>query len=124
MFPAAVAWPAAATTSSNVIDVFAVRGSGDAAGNIYQAHYDQNANGWTDWPPLPVGHSFNAAPAVTSWDPNEFDVFDRATDGLLYQSTWNGAGWSEWKPITTFKLANAPGAVSWGVGRYDLFVIG
>jgi Repeat of unknown function (DUF346) len=117
--PAAVAWPASAA-GFNTIDVFALHDDG----GIYHVRYDENAGLGTTWGLIGAGITFNSAPTVTSWAPNEFDVFARGVDGALYQATGDGVNWSNWTTVTTFKLANAPGAVSWAPGRYDLFVIG
>ncbi len=82
------------------------------------------ASSWGNWQLLPGGPDFNSGPAVTSWGPNQFDVFARAKDsGHLWHTSFDGTTWTAWDEMTQFKLAEAPAAASWGNGRIDLFVV-
>src|SRR5262249_35916583 len=71
-----------------------------------------------------------SSPAVTSWGPGRMDVFVTA-DATDYQShllhswadnyTWSGI----WEDLGMFGVGGgAPGAVSWGPGRIDVFASG
>jgi hypothetical protein len=123
--PAAVGW-GAGSAGSNQLTVFYLGPDDD---QLHWLRYDENiaqVNPDAAWQDLGIvgGNkgSFNSAPAVTSWNPNEFDVFGRWTDGTLRHSTFNGSSWSNWDQMTTFKLGNAPGAVAWANGRIDVAI--
>src|SRR5262249_57024619 len=70
-----------------------------------------------------------SSPAVASWGPGRMEVFlnGSGTDGsisLLHSwadnYTWSG----RWERLGTGLMQGAPGAVSWGSGRTDVFVRG
>jgi Repeat of unknown function (DUF346) len=77
------------------------------------------------------------APAVASWGPGRLDVFVRGSDNRLWQKSCeiptsgqnevcDGNDWSGWQspPIGGGALGSAPAAVSWGLGRIDVFTRG
>ena len=117
--PAAVS----SATSGHQISVFALNRDGQIVRVTYSDVPGDQFEGW--WYRGPIGGGsvkFNSAPAATSWNPNEFDVFARDTKGLLRHTNFNGLTWSNWETLTTFKIRTAPGAASWGNGRIDLAV--
>ncbi len=60
--------------------------------------------------------------AAVSTGPNRIDVFARGTESALWQTTFNGTGWSGWAPRSAEnQLASSPTAASWGPGRIDVF---
>jgi hypothetical protein len=116
--PAAVAW-GREIAGALQINIFYLQ-SDD---HIHWLRYDERF-GWQDFGTVGANTvAFNSAPAVTSWNANEFDVFARAGDGTLRRANWNGLQWSKWEKLTTFKIGTAPGAVSWGSGRIDVAVV-
>lgn len=112
--PAAVSW------GSGRIDIL-VRGFDSA---VYHLFYD---NGWGAWESL--GGVTTSGPGVSSWGNGRLDVFAKGTDSRLYHAFYNGSGWSGWEssptiPQSPSTMNSDPAAVSWGLGRIDVFVRG
>lgn len=111
--PAAVSW------GSGRIDVF-VRGSNN---QLYQEWYGNGA--WQPW--VSLGGDINSSPTVTTWGPQRLDVFSTGPAGDLQHYWFNGygGGWQNWEslgyPGGGVTLSSAPGAVSWGGARLDVF---
>lgn len=69
-----------------------------------------------------LGGSLTSGPDASGW-PGRLDVFARAQDNSLTQSTWNGAAWTGWSSLGGV-ITQAPAAVSWGANRIDVFAVG
>ena len=54
----------------------------------------------------------------------QLDVFARGPGLTLWQKTYSGSTWSDWKNLGGGAVASAPAAVSWGPDRIDLFARG
>jgi hypothetical protein len=122
--PSAVSWDAGR------IDVFA-RGPNS---HLFHRWWTSSA-GWSVWEnlcaaPHPGCYLFSA-PDVSSWSAGRLDVFiagDTAAPHRLYHRWYNGS-WSGWEnlcaaPHSACDIVGAPGAVSWGLNRIDVFVRG
>ncbi|MGZ4964113.1 MAG: GH25 family lysozyme [Limisphaerales bacterium] len=91
--------------------------------------YVATGNGaWHTWETL--GGVFTANIASCSWAANRLDILGVGTDGQIYHKWWDG---SAWQPSKTGAWQVLPfgagwhgdiGAVSWGTGRIDFFVLG
>jgi len=69
-----------------------------------------------------VGGVITSGPDASSWGAARTDVFERGSEGGLWDATWNGASWA-WTFLGGVINAD-PGAVSWGPNRIDVFVRG
>ena len=102
--------------------------------------------------PIVTSQQLNSAPAVASWNENRLDCFARGVDNHMWQKSWNGSVWSDWKDLdgppvppvnsggqvlravrrvigtgplaTKRQIASAPAAFSCGENRIDTFVRG
>jgi hypothetical protein len=70
-----------------------------------------------------LGGRLASVPAVTTWAPNEMQLFAIWDDGQLWDSYWDGAAWHEWHPHGGSLVGN-PAACSWGPDRIDVFARG
>jgi hypothetical protein len=109
--PAAVSW------GSGRIDLL-VRGTDNA---IYHKAW---AGAWypsqTGWEGL--GGQMASAPTVASYQPNRLDIFaTSASDGKLQHRVWDNA-WEPWYTMG-FAAPSQPVAISYGLGRFDLFAL-
>jgi hypothetical protein len=97
-------------------------------GQLWQKWYDNRYGGWQSWSPL--GVTTATSPTVTSWVSGRLDIFYVGNDGSLdhywYQDTVGG--WqsveSLGQPAAGVSIVGAPGAVSWGSSRIDVFARG
>lgn len=78
-----------------------------------------------------LGGSVIGRVKAVSWGPGRLDLFARGRDGNTYHKFFEGSRgeWgggdiaAPWEPLGQFILS-PPEAVSWGLGRLDLFVLG
>lgn len=107
------------------LDLFARFTDGKVRNKVWE-----NGNWWpgqTSWQDL--GGTGVGAPAVVAWGPGHLDVFIRGANGNVLHKAWN-ADPGEWWPSQTDwqdlggSIIGSPSAISWGVGRVDLFVRG
>lgn len=76
-------------------------------------------------PPTPSWHQDNLGggttvePAISSWGPGRLDVFERATDNVLYHRAFSATQWLGWESLGG-NLASGPSAASWEPGRIDV----
>jgi Repeat of unknown function (DUF346) len=75
------------------------------------------------WATSHVAGLLTAGPAVSSWAPNQLDVFARGSDNALYHKSWNGIAWGEYQRLGG-NLEGAPAAVSRGPHMIDVFFRG
>ncbi|GCE30563.1 hypothetical protein KDA_60470 [Dictyobacter alpinus] len=61
-------------------------------------------------------------PTVTTWGPNQLDLFVRGTDGALWQRHYDGS-WHPWTQALA-GMTFDPTVTSWGAGRFDVFARG
>jgi uncharacterized membrane protein len=108
--------PAAASSTSGVIDVFG-RGNDGA---LYTRHYSGGA--WGAWENLGGQISAGTGPAASSWGAGRLDVFVRGANGALYHK-WNTGSWSGWENLGGY-LTSSPAAVSRQSGVIDVFARG
>ena len=89
--------------------------------------------GWT-WEDLSSPRTgIIGSPAAVSREPGNLVIFIRDRGGSLY-TRWidqGGNGWSAWDPVPmtvsdnrSIRLGSDPAAISWNVGRIDLFALG
>jgi len=129
--PGAVSW------GHNRIDVFLI----GTDKRLWHKWWDGSS--WSDWEVLSdeAFSSAAAAPSVSSWGENRLDVFVRGDDSGLWHKWWDGKMWNPQKTENndgSFEFSvdygsfeklggiwsSAPGAVSWGYGRIDVFMKG
>lgn len=121
--PTIISGPAAASWGQGRIDVFGV-------GTDFRIWHKRFAGGaWNSWQ-QDVGAPqaqilFNLPPAVSSWGPDQLDVFFQGSDWATYHTWWDNAAWSPWQRTATNGpfIVSSPAAVSWSPGRIDLFGI-
>jgi hypothetical protein len=112
--PSAVSW------NKNRLDIFAIGGDS----SLWHQWWEPNL-GWRTWNRL-GGNWTHFVPTVVSWGENHFGVFVVSPDTKeLYQISWNGT----WQPSSGFEnlggyCTSRPTAVSWTLGRIDVFVRG
>ena len=117
--PVAVAW------SFNRLDVFA-RGVEDGA--LYHNFGKNNSETLAGWESL--GGVIQGSPAVVSWGKNRIDIFARDMENGISHKWWDGNGWKPsqdaWQPLPALpegvKASDPPTAVTWSVGRLDVFI--
>jgi hypothetical protein len=112
--------PAAASSTSGVIDVF-VRGGDNG---LWQREYN---NGWQPWTSLGGIIYPGTGPAACSWfdsssGSGRLDVFVEGMDSALYHRGNDGA-WSGWESLGGI-LTSSPGVASPHAHREDVFVRG
>lgn len=117
--PAAVSW------GSNRIDVF-------VTGEDHGLYHRPYASGWIGgWGHLFGSSDIYSAPAAASWSSGRLDVFWVSSFGFVFHVPYTVSG--GWKLPAEFLggqsfdrdvLYEAPGAVSWGSGRIDVFLRG
>jgi hypothetical protein len=107
--PAAVSW------GNGRIDLF-VRGTDNAIYTKAWIGYWYPAQaGWYG-----LGGDMSSGPTVASYQPNRLDVFaTSAIDGNLLHRTWDN-NWQPWGTMG-FAAPSQPAAISWGLGRIDLW---
>lgn len=119
------------------LHVVAVTDSGNILHNIYYPN-----STWRGWQQLPGTrgwfdvcepascHVLRGSPAVSSWAPGRLDVFVntwRSDGGSALKHLWmNNGQWatSKFEVLGTGWMQGSPAAVSKGVGRIDVFVLG
>jgi hypothetical protein len=113
------------------LDIF-VRGSDGALWWLHRGEYSPlYFTDWGSWQqlPMPPGVTLTSPPAAVSWGADRVDVFGLGSDGALYQ-WWYQADLGGWHPPFSLgapanvQLTLQPSAVSWGVGRLDVFLRG
>lgn len=118
--PFGVAW------NSTRLDVFA-RG-GDYA--IWHNSSSDSGVNWAGWSTLGGAGSIGSTPpTAVAWGPNRLDIFDtKSVSGTTetYHKWWDGSAWGPsqtgaWQWIGNVPITGAIEAVSWEVGRFDLF---
>jgi GxGYxY sequence motif in domain of unknown function N-terminal/GxGYxYP putative glycoside hydrolase C-terminal domain len=116
---------AACSWGPNRLDVFGVQQS---SGKVY--HNWWNGSAWqSSWENrgntvAPVGAP--GASANVNF-PSREDIYYNGTDGNLYHQWWSNGTWSAWLSLgapSGVKLLGSPSALSWGAGRFDVFVRG
>jgi Repeat of unknown function (DUF346) len=136
--PAAATWGTYGGTANGVdtftgpVDVFA-RGPNN---ELLHTWWSTTWSGQQESLGHPPTGPLTSAPAVASWGMGRLDVFVRGSDNRLWQrscdiatgvnSVCDGGDWSTWQqpPIGGGNLGSAPAAVSWGLGRIDVFTRG
>jgi len=121
-------------------------------GTLVSNVYDANSGTWGGWYPIPgndgiygggvwiaqgwcckvINYPWNqdSDTALASWGPGRFELFingTRLTDGaLVLLHTWadNGQWSGKWEVLGSGLLVGSPTAISWGLGRTDVFVQG
>ena len=101
------------------VDLFARSESGTLIHKWYQ-----NTSGWSRWEDL--GGCIMGTPTATSWSPNRLDIFAQGCNetGInMYHKWWDNNRWYSWEvvPAMNARISAAPSAVSWGLGRIDIF---
>lgn len=107
---------AVVSRNTNSIDIVAV----GTDSQIYHKAYDES--GWQDWTSLGGNFAYEA-PALVASSPNRLDLFgrDKTTKNLM-RLAWNGAAWeTEWHESDEQQFDRGFAAVSWEVGRVDVF---
>lgn len=109
--------PAAVSKSFGTIDIMAV-GTDNA-----MRYKTYGPSGWSAVSSL--DGAFSSRPTITGCCNNRLDAYAVGIGGLLYHKSWNtSSGWSGWLSLPGSSTAYAPGAVSWGSGRTDVFLVG
>jgi len=132
--PAGMEWeriPGVLTTAPEVVsweetrfDIFAIYS--DAA--LWQRTWDTSI-GWHNWSIIGGHWSFDAMPTVLSWSKGRVDVFMMHPDTNELYHRFIDPNATNWQPFYGFQnlgghLAGRPSAVSWDVGRMDIFARG
>lgn len=66
-----------------------------------------------------LGGGTTVEPAISSWGAGRLDLFERATDNVLYHRAYNATQWLGWESLGG-NLASGPSAASWGTNRIDV----
>ena len=113
---AATAW------SSTRINIFV---TGDDH-NVWENHWI-SGTGWSGYNSLgqPTGTRLGVigAPGAASRMDDSTDVFARASDGNIYQDTWNGTAWAGWSILGATPVGNAsnPAAATWSSTNLQVY---
>jgi hypothetical protein len=87
---------------------------------LWQISSTDGGGNWNSW--SGKGGKWIAAPEVTSWGRDRYDIFLLGTDSRLFHARYNGS-WSEFFDLGG-TIIKPPTAVSWSKNRLDVFVIG
>lgn len=94
--------------------------------HMYQRYWD--GRGWSGWENR--GGDLASGPGLASWSPGRLDCFAQGMFKNLIHCWWDlRSGWSQWEdlsprlPDARFDIQFAPGAVSWGENRLDVFAV-
>ena len=113
---------AATVWSSSRINIFVTGDDHD----VWENHWI-SGTGWSGYNDLgqPTGTKLGiiGAPGAASLTNNSTDVFARASDGNIYQDTWNGTAWAGWSLLGATPAGNAsnPAATTWGTTNEQVY---
>jgi hypothetical protein len=112
--------PAAVTTSNTTLMLVGVVNST----GVWLRSW--TSGGWGNWysiglPPVAVGSSYRIT--MSSWGSARLDVFIVDSNNSIWQKTWTGSNYIEWRNLGA--AADSKAAVtSWAANRIDLFTRG
>ena len=115
--------PVAVKGADGKIHVF-VRGAGNKATDsfsLYERTFDPQQNKWSAW--TSRGGTLTSNPSVVSSPNGQIYVFARGTgpDYALYEKTFDGQQWQDWKNLGVNRLTSDPVAVISDDGRINVF---
>ena len=67
-----------------------------------------------------LGGALAGTPAVTTWAPNEMQVFAIGPEGDLSSLYWDGRAWHPWHSHGG-QFVGSPAVSTWGAERIDVF---
>jgi len=113
--------PAAASSASGRLDVFAVD---LVTGHLLQRAFEGGVwSAWTDRGAGPSGHAVTT-PAAASWGPGRLDVVARDTvTGDLLHWSFDGSWHGPERAAPTAGGAFVPSMAAWGPNRLDVFAV-